>query len=366
MALIDVVKYEQEPGVIAYKFPSSDLRWGTQLVVYPGQEAYFVKGGAIYDRFTSGTYTLRSNNLPLLNHVVNLPFGGDSPFQADVWFLSLLDRLNLRWGTETPIQLEDPKYGIIVPVRAYGQWGFRICDTEKFLNKLLGNMSLFDETMLQSYFRGILLSYLSIAITRKIIEGKASLFDINLYLNDISTQCLEELRTQFQNYGVDVVIFNIISINVPENDPSIKELKKAKNLKAKLNVVGVDNYKLQRTFDVLEISAGNESGSGGTMNWGLGLGTGLSMAKEVGSMVGKAISPTSPIAPPPLPPATALYYLAANGESKGPFTYDDIKSYISSNPQATNIPAWKPGMQGWLPLSEFPEFAPAPPSNIPT
>ncbi|MBQ3628805.1 MAG: SPFH domain-containing protein, partial [Bacteroidaceae bacterium] len=55
MAIIDVVKYEQQEGVIVQKFPSCDLRWGSQLVVYPGQVAFFVKGGTVCDKFTDGT-----------------------------------------------------------------------------------------------------------------------------------------------------------------------------------------------------------------------------------------------------------------------------------------------------------------------
>ena len=65
---------------------------------------------------------------------------------------STLNRLNLKWGTETPIQLEDPKYDIIVPVRAYGQYGFRVKDPEKFIYGIVGNKSDFSESMLQSYF----------------------------------------------------------------------------------------------------------------------------------------------------------------------------------------------------------------------
>ena len=70
MAIIDIVKYEQQEGVIVHKFPSCDLRWGTQLVVYPGQVAFFVKGGSVCDKFTDGTYTLRTDNIPLLNKIV--------------------------------------------------------------------------------------------------------------------------------------------------------------------------------------------------------------------------------------------------------------------------------------------------------
>ena len=117
MALFDVVKWDVNQREFCHKFLSQDLRLGTQLIVNTAQTAIFVKGGQICDEFSSGTYTLKSENLPLLNKLVNLPFGGDSPFQAEVWFINRISRLDMKWGTPQPIQLEDPKYNIIVPVR---------------------------------------------------------------------------------------------------------------------------------------------------------------------------------------------------------------------------------------------------------
>lgn len=88
MALIDVVKCDVNDKEFVYKFPSDNLKIGTQLVVYPGQTAFFVKGGKMCDEFTSGTYTIKTENIPILNKIINLPFGGDSPFKADVWFVN--------------------------------------------------------------------------------------------------------------------------------------------------------------------------------------------------------------------------------------------------------------------------------------
>ena len=90
MALIDVVKWEANDRELVHKFPSEDLRIGTQLVVYAGQTAFFVKGGKVMDQFESGTYTIKTENIPLLNKLINLPFGGNSPFQAEVWFVNKL------------------------------------------------------------------------------------------------------------------------------------------------------------------------------------------------------------------------------------------------------------------------------------
>lgn len=353
MAIIDVVKYEQQEGVIVHKFPSCDLRWGSRLVVYPGQMAFFVKGGTVCDKFSDGTYTLKTNNVPLLNKIVNLPYGSDSPFQADVWFVNLLQRLNLKWGTETPIQLEDPKYDIIVPVRAHGQYGFKVSDAEKFVFTLVGNMPYFDETQLQSYFRGLLLTRLTSIISQKIINDKISVLEIPTRLQDISAYCEEELAPFFAEYGVEIMLFNIISINIPEDDASLNEIKKAKNLSARLKIAGRENYKMERSFDVMDKAAANESGTGAAfINAGLGLGASLNMGKQMGEQ----LMPNSGDVPPPIPTSIS-YFLAVDGKQQGPYNVQQIQEAIAQDAGILNLLAWKKGMTGWQPLSTFSEFS---------
>ncbi|QFQ12699.1 DUF4339 domain-containing protein [Pseudoprevotella muciniphila] len=353
MAIIDVVKYEQQEGVIVQKFPSCDLRWGSQLVVYPGQVAFFVKGGTVCDKFTDGTYTLHSKNIPLLNKIINLPFGGDSPFQADVWFVNLLQRLSLKWGTETPIQLEDPKYNIIVPVRAHGQYGFKISDAEKFVYTLVGNMPQFSESQLQAYFRGLLLTKLTSIVAQKIVEDKISVLDIPTRLNDISVYCQNELQPFFADYGVEILLFNIISINIPEDDESLREIKKAKNLSARLHIAGRENYKMERSFDVMDKAAENESGTGAAfINAGLGLGASVNMGKQMA----ESLAPNNGEAPPPIP-INVSYYLAINGQQQGPYTAQQINEAIAQDSSVLELNAWKKGMTGWQPLKTFSEFS---------
>ncbi|MCD8291737.1 MAG: SPFH domain-containing protein [Prevotella sp.] len=353
MAIIDIVKYEQEEGVIVHKFPSCDLRWGSQLVVYPGQEAFFVKGGSVCDKFSAGTYTLSSKNIPILNKIVNLPFGGDSPFQADVWFVNLLQRLSLKWGTETPIQLEDPKYEIIVPVRAHGQYGFKVSDAEKFVFTLVGNMPNFNEALLQTYFRGLLLTRLTDIISKKIINDQISVLEIPTHLQEISDYCQRELTPFFAEYGVEIMLFNIISINIPEDDASLNEIKKAKNLAARLKIAGRDNYKMERSFDVMDKAAGNESGTGAAfINAGLGLGA----SANIGRQLGEQLLPNNGDVPPPIP-ITVSYFLAVDGKQTGPYGEQQIREAISQDASILDLLAWKKGMTGWMPLKTFQEFS---------
>ena len=99
MALIDVIKYNApNDDEFVWKYPSESIKLGTQLVVNEGQEAIFVKGGQALDKFNPGTHTLISGNIPLLEKIVNLPFGGDTPFTAEIWFINTTVKRDLKWG----------------------------------------------------------------------------------------------------------------------------------------------------------------------------------------------------------------------------------------------------------------------------
>lgn len=353
MAIIDIVKYEQQEGVIVHKFPSCDLRWGSRLVVYSGQVAFFVKGGKVCDKFGEGTYTLKTSNLPLLNKLINIPFGGDSPWQADVWFVSTLNRLNLKWGTETPILLEDSKYDVIVPVRAYGQYGFKVSDPEKFVYGLVGNRSDFNEAQLQAYFRGILLSKLTEVVATKIVADRMSVLEMPAHISELSAYGEKTLKPYFKDYGLDLLLFNFISVNIPEDDTSLNEIRKAKNLSARLKIAGRENYKMERSFDVMDKAAGNESGTGAAfINAGLGLGAAVNLGKQVS----KQLTPDGAATPPPIP-VNIEYYLAINGKQEGPYSALQIQQAISQDSSVLNILAWKKGMNTWEKLNTFPEFA---------
>src|ERR1035437_2899174 len=114
MALIDIVQFQGNDKEFVWKFASENLRLGTQLVVKPAQVAFFVHLVKICDELKEGTIPLHPGNIPLFPSLTSLPFGGDSPFQSEVWFVNLISNLDNKWGTIRPIPLEDPKYGLVV------------------------------------------------------------------------------------------------------------------------------------------------------------------------------------------------------------------------------------------------------------
>lgn len=276
MAIIEVVKYDESPDAFAWKHPNAELGTWTQLIVNDAQEAILFKDGRACDIFEAGRYTLDTNNIPILNHIVNLPFGGRSPFAAEVWFVNRAVSLAIKWGTATPVQLQDPKYHVFLPVRAYGQFGIQVKDSAKFLNRLVGTMNAFDRATLTDYFRGLYLTKVKDAISTYIVHEKISIVEINAYLNELSTCLAEELQPTMDEYGLKLVSFFVNDVNVPENDPSILKLKEALAKKAEMNIIGYD-YGQQRSFDTMENAARNPGTANGGMNAGMGLGMGFGM-----------------------------------------------------------------------------------------
>ena len=132
MAVAEVVKYNGGPDVFAWKYPEDELGTWTQLIVSESQEAVLFKGGKALDVFQSGRHTLETENIPLLNQILKLPFGGRSPFSAEVWFVNKMNSLDIKWGTSSPIQIQDPKYHVFIPVRSFGQFGIRVENAKQF------------------------------------------------------------------------------------------------------------------------------------------------------------------------------------------------------------------------------------------
>lgn len=282
MAIVEVIKYDGTPDVFAWKYPNCELGTWTQLIVNETQEAILFKGGKVCDVFRAGRHTLSTENIPILSKVVNLPFGGRSPFTAEVWFINRAFTLDIKWGTQTPIQLQDPKYKIFVPVRAFGQFGIQIEDSQKFLLKLVGTLPKFDRTNILKYFRGVYLTKAKDAIASYLVHKNVSILEINAYLDEISEYLKERMAPVFDEYGIRLSSFYVNDISVPEEDNAVKQLKKALAKRAEMDIVGY-SYQQERSFDTLEGAATNpNSMQGGFMGAGIGLGMGVGVGGAMG------------------------------------------------------------------------------------
>ncbi len=311
MALVQVVEWEEplvrEIPVLAWKYVhpthperSDELGTWTQLVVRESQEAILFRNGQALDLFTPGRHTLETANVPLLSRLVKLPFGGASPFKAEVWFVNKVELLNIKWGTPDPIQIQDPRYKVLLPVRSFGQFGIRVADARKFLVKLVGTVRVFDQEHLNAIFRGLILTKAKDLVSSYLVKQRISVVEVNAHLDDISVHIRERLAPTMEEYGIEVPNFFVNSINIPEDDPAVAELKKALADRARMDIVGY-SYQQMRTFDTLQAAASNEGSSGTLLGAGLGLGMGVGLGGAFGGATASLAGSLNPGGTTPCP-----------------------------------------------------------------
>lgn len=298
MAIIDVIKYDGGPNTFAWKHPNAELGTWTQLIVNETQEAILYKGGQALDWFGPGRHTLETANIPVLSKLINLPFGGRSPFSAEIWYVNKINMLDVKWGTPTPIQLQDPKYNVFVPIRAFGQFGIKISDSKIFLTKLVGTLPSFNANDVVKYFRGVYLTMVKDAISRYLVNKKVPILEINANILELSESLKANVSPKLEEYGIELVNFYVNDISVPDDDPAVIKLKDALAKKAEMDIIGY-NYTQERSFDTMGSAAANPGGGaapfmGAGMGMAMGVGLGNAMGGAMGNMA-QAIDTTAQI-----------------------------------------------------------------------
>lgn len=295
MAIIDRIKYDGDPSGaqwLIHKYPSEAFVLGSQLIVNQGQEALFFKGGEALDLFGPGTHTLSTGNLPLLNKLVNLPFGGKTPFTAEIYYINKTANLDMKWGTSTPIPLEDPKYGLILNVGARGQYGITIENSRLFVSRIIGaipNGSTAHPLLIPRHFNGLINAKIKSVTAEYMIHKQISFLEISQYLAELSEVFQEKLREEFSRFGIEIVHFFCESIA-----PRPEEYQKLRQYKEEM-ALGGGFYQQRRSLDILEKLAENPSAGGGA-NAGLGLGMGLGAMGQVAGIfsgLGQNLNPSS-------------------------------------------------------------------------
>src|SRR5882724_4964824 len=158
---IDIIE-RTEPSqneILAYRFPryNNEIKNGAKLTVREGQAAVFVNEGQIADVFPPGMYTLDTKNLPILSTLKGWKYGFNSPFKAEVYFVSTRQWTDQKWGTQNPFMLRDAEFGP-VRIRAFGTYVFKVTDPGTFLKELVATDPSFEAYEISSQFRNVIVS----------------------------------------------------------------------------------------------------------------------------------------------------------------------------------------------------------------
>lgn len=350
MAIIKSIFWEQDsPEEIVYKFPFNNVTTGSVLTVNESQEAFFFKSGQLCDSFTAGRHVLSSANLPVLQKLINLPSCGETTFTAEIWFISKLDKRNMFWGTGG-LRVIDPYFQIPIKLSSRGQYGIRINDGALFLKRLIGTIGFASTDLVEEQFRADVVEAVKVSIAKFMKENGVNINELGTEYRSLAKTVSKELQLSFDEYGVELLNFNIEDISFDENDKGYQTVMEGIAEQAKLSKLGV-SYLQQKQIDIAQTAAGNE-GAGTFMGVGMGLG----MGQGIGGMVSDSIRQSGIAAPPPPPPSSS-FYVAVNGQTTGPYTLDLLRQMVMRKEVTAQTYVYKVGGTEWVYAENDPEIA---------
>lgn len=298
--LIDVIEWiDDSSNTIVHRYDRNgkEIMMGAQLTVRESQLAVFVNEGEIADVFTPGRYELSTQNMPIMTALKSWKFGFNSPFKAEVYFISTKQFRDVKWGTANPVMMRDAEFGMI-RLRVFGSLAFRVGDPTKFLKEVFGTNSLFRVEDIAEQLKRTVVSNLSDTIA----ESRIPALDLAANYDELSDFAVNKLRPRFEELGIYLVSFLIENISLPE------EVEKAMDKRTSMGVVGnLDNYAKFQAAEAIRESANNPG------NDFAGLGVGMAAASMVGNMFNQNMQNQTQAAPQNTAPAAGAKFCSNCG-----------------------------------------------------
>lgn len=346
--LVDIVEWlDDSSDTLAYRFEryQNEIKYGAKLVVREGQMAAFINEGKLADVFKPGTYELTTQNLPILSTLRGWKYGFNSPFKAEVYFVSTRRFTDLKWGTPGPAMMRDSDFGL-VRVTAFGIYAIRVKDAGVFVRELAGTDNRFTTTEVQENLRG----KIGVRIKEVMPELGIPVIEMEAKVVEMGSRIRDKLQSDFEAMGLELVEVQVQDVGLPE------EVEKAIDKRGAIAAVGnLQSYTQYETASSIRDAANNPGGAAGV---GVGLGAGVAMgAQMMNTMTGAAgAGGPSGHVPPPVPGA-AVFHIAVGQNQSGPFDMNALQQQVASGTLNRNTLVWSAGMAQWIKAGEVPQLA---------
>ena len=383
------------------------VRWGSALRVKDGEVAVFVyrqKGGTMQD-FIEGPFDehIKTANLPVLASIIGLAYGGDTPFQAEIYFINLAKVVQTRFAVPY-FDVYDPRFmDFGVPVAVRGTVTFYISDHREFIK--LHRLIDFDPDVFQKQIRDAISRYVKDAVTNAPAANNIPVIQLESKTALINDAVEYDIRERLkETFGVTTTGFDIGAIEIDKTSNGYKRLMAVTRDVASIKIeaetadyaerlriqreeaqfaahkqtlsanIGAYQVEKQAEVGIAGANALGKMGANGAGSINLGGGSGgagfnpaaMMVGMALGGAVGQNIAGTmngilsnpnasqNAVMPPVIP--VAAYHVAVNGQATGPYNMDILRQMAASGQLKPNTLVWKQGMANWEQVQNVPEL----------
>lgn len=281
--IFDVVEYPSEmKDEIVHRFPEvgiADLRIGSQIIVRESQKVIFYRDGKALDEFGPGRHTIITANIPKLIDLVGKAFNDRTPFTAEVYYVSMREFADRKWGTPQPILVRNPGMGLgVALMQAFGSYSFQVKDAQQFVTQIVGANGIYRMSDIEGRLRSMILSKLQDLLAETgAVKSVAELIGLT---EEIGAGVRAKAQDDFAAIGLLLKSFYISNMKPSE--------KSAEELRA-MGMLDMQTYTQLQAADALREAAQNESGGAGlTAGIGAGMGLGNVISQSLSGMTGPA------------------------------------------------------------------------------
>jgi excisionase family DNA binding protein len=291
--LLEIIEWTDDSrDTLSWRFPDEDkaIKNGAQLIVRESQVAQFVYLGEFGDTFSPGKHRLTTDNIPVLTKIKSWPFGFNSPFKADVYFVTTRLFTGNKWGTSNPVMLRDADFGM-VRVRAFGTYDFKVVDTRTFLREVAGS----DHNFRLDEFTDTMRSRIVSIFTDAVATAKIPVLDVASRYSELGDALLPLINPAvIGKYGLEITSFIVENVSVPP------EVEQAIDKRASMAAVGNLNDFVKYQMGQGLATGGGGGAAGTAAELALGFGIAQQMVKD-GFLGGQATPTVAVPASSPLP-----------------------------------------------------------------
>ena len=313
--VFDVVEYPSEMAdELVHRFPETgiaDLRFGSQVIVRESQAAVFFRDGRALDVLGPGRHTISTANVPLLTNLLGKLFGDRTPFTAEVYFVSMREFADRKWGTPQPIIVRNTGIGLgIALLQGFGTYSFQVKDPQQFVTQIVGQLGAYRTSDIETRLRTMLLSRLQDLLGET--TSQKNVLDLIGLTDELGAGVRAKSQDDFLAIGLLLKSFYIG--NLKPSDKSAKELRE-------MGMLDMQTYTQLQAADAMRDAAQNPSGGAGlTAGIGAGMGIGNVLSGSLAGMTqGQSqTQPTTPSASSVMPdimtPSEAAGFLKVSEE----------------------------------------------------